>query len=134
MPFYEWGPAMSRNNRHQDQDQGRRRVSPDPCLGNRIAAKRARFTSTTISYPEAAVSNRPHPAWEEVAVAAIVLAEGGSLTYQEPLDHRRGNLAGFRCPKGMVPPPHLPRNPSGKVLKRALCELDASGSLDAETG
>lgn len=83
---------------------------------------------------EAAVFARPHPRWGEVAVAAIVLAEGQSLTYQQLLDHCRVSLAGFKCPKDMVLLPSLPRNPSGKVLKRTLRELDASGSLNAREG
>ncbi|MCO5159188.1 MAG: AMP-binding protein [Aquamicrobium sp.] len=83
---------------------------------------------------EAAVFARPHPRWGEVAVAAIVLAEGQSLTYQQLLDHCRISLAGFKCPKDMVLLPNLPRNPSGKVLKRTLRELDASGSLNAQEG
>ncbi|MCO5144752.1 MAG: AMP-binding protein [Aquamicrobium sp.] len=83
---------------------------------------------------EAAVFARPHPRWGEVAVAAIVLAEGQSLTYQQLLDHCRVSLAGFKCPKDMVLLPNLPRNPSGKVLKRTLRELDASGSLNAQEG
>ena len=65
-------------------------------------------------------------------VAAVVLAEGQAVTYQELLDHCRTHLAGFKCPKDMVVLAQLPRNPSGKVLKRALRELDAAGSLDVQ--
>jgi len=83
---------------------------------------------------EAAVFARPHERWGEVAVAAIVLADGESLTYQQLLDHCRERLAGFKCPKDMVLLPNLPRNPSGKVLKRTLRELDAAGSLNAQEG
>jgi len=81
---------------------------------------------------EVAVYARSHPRWGEVAVAAVVLAEGQAVTYQELLDHCRTHLAGFKCPKDMVVLAQLPRNPSGKVLKRALRELDAAGSLDVQ--
>lgn len=81
---------------------------------------------------EAAVYARSHLRWGEVAVAAVVLAEGQTMTYQQLLDHCRARLAGFKCPKDMVVLAQLPRNPSGKVLKRTLRELDAAGSLVAQ--
>ncbi|MGB3811638.1 MAG: AMP-binding protein [Shinella sp.] len=81
---------------------------------------------------EAAVYARPHARWGEVAVAAVVLAEGQVMTYQQLLDHCRAHLAGFKCPKDMIVLAQLPRNPSGKVLKRTLRELDAAGSLIAQ--
>ena len=51
------------------------------------------------------------------------------MTYQQLHEHCRARLAGFKCPKDMVLLAQLPRNPSGKVLKRRLRELDADGSL-----
>ena len=42
-------------------------------------------------------------------------------------DHRRGRLAGFKVPKQLIIRDSLPRNPSGKVLKRVLrAELEAN--------
>lgn len=78
---------------------------------------------------EVAVYARPHPRWGEVAVAAVVFAEGRIITYEQLLDHCRDRLAGFKCPKAMVVLAELPRNPSGKVLKRTLRELDATGAF-----
>jgi acyl-CoA synthetase (AMP-forming)/AMP-acid ligase II len=75
---------------------------------------------------EVAVYARPHPRWGEVAIAAILLADGQTMTYQELLDHCRARLAGFKCPKDMVVVESLPRNPSGKVLKRTLRDIDAA--------
>jgi len=80
---------------------------------------------------EAAVFARPHPRWGEVAIAAVVLAPRYVLTYEQLLDHCRAHLAGFKCPKGLVIMDALPRNPSGKVLKRRLRELDAQHDLSA---
>jgi fatty-acyl-CoA synthase len=42
-------------------------------------------------------------------------------------DHCRARLAGFKVPKELIIRDSLPRNPSGKVLKRILrAELEAS--------
>ena len=42
-------------------------------------------------------------------------------------DHRRSRLAGFKVPKQLIIRDSLPRNPSGKVLKRVLrAELEAN--------
>lgn len=81
---------------------------------------------------EAAVYARPHPRWGEVAVAAVVFCEGQAISYEQLLEHCRTRLAGFKCPKAMVVLAQLPRNPSGKVLKRTLRELDAAGSFSAQ--
>jgi fatty-acyl-CoA synthase len=41
-------------------------------------------------------------------------------------DHCRARLAGFKIPKQLIIRDSLPRNPSGKVLKRVLrAELEA---------
>jgi fatty-acyl-CoA synthase len=41
-------------------------------------------------------------------------------------DHCRTRLAGFKVPKQLIIRDSLPRNPSGKVLKRVLrAELEA---------
>lgn len=81
---------------------------------------------------EAAVYARPHTRWGEVVIAAVVLAEGKAITYQQLADHCRTRLAGFKCPQDMVVMTQLPRNPSGKVLKRALREQDAARSRGLE--
>lgn len=78
---------------------------------------------------EVAVFARAHPRWGEVAVAAVVLAAGQTLTYEDLLAHCRTALAGFKCPKDLVLLPALPRNPSGKVLKRSLRARDLAGEF-----
>ncbi|ATN37411.1 acyl-CoA synthetase (plasmid) [Rhizobium sp. ACO-34A] len=80
---------------------------------------------------EAAVFARAHPRWGEIAVAAVVLAENRSLSFEELLQHCQKSLAKFKCPKDLVILPELPRNPSGKVLKRVLRDRDRQGQLDA---
>jgi len=69
---------------------------------------------------EAAVVGRPDERWGEVPVAFVVLRRGEAVTADELLEHCRSQLAGFKVPKDLVFLDALPRNPSGKVLKREL--------------
>jgi fatty-acyl-CoA synthase len=69
---------------------------------------------------EAAVVGRPDDRWGEVPVAFVVLAEGASATPEALLEHCRGQLARYKVPKEITFLEALPRNPSGKVLKREL--------------
>jgi acyl-CoA synthetase (AMP-forming)/AMP-acid ligase II len=69
---------------------------------------------------EAAVIGIPHPKWLEVPKAYVVLKEGASLTKEELFDHCVAKLAKFKVPKEVEFIDQLPRNPSGKVLKREL--------------
>jgi acyl-CoA synthetase (AMP-forming)/AMP-acid ligase II len=73
---------------------------------------------------EAAVVGRPDERWGEVPVAYVVLRAGRSATPSELLEHCRGQLARFKVPKEVTFLDALPRNPSGKVLKRDLRSLD----------
>ncbi|MCP3812058.1 acyl-CoA synthetase, partial [Mycobacteriaceae bacterium Msp059] len=58
--------------------------------------------------------------WVEAVVAAVVTRTGTSLTEEEVLRHCREHLAGFKTPKQVYFVDSLPKNPSGKLLKRAL--------------
>jgi acyl-CoA synthetase (AMP-forming)/AMP-acid ligase II len=69
---------------------------------------------------EVAVVGRPDERWGEVPVAYVVLAESATTTPEELVEHCRGQLAKFKVPKQVVLIDELPRNPSGKVLKREL--------------
>ncbi|MBO0131927.1 AMP-binding protein [Agrobacterium burrii] len=82
---------------------------------------------------EAAIFARPHPRWGEIAVAAVVLAPDGRLDFAQLSEHCQKSLAKFKCPKDLVFLPALPRNPSGKVLKRVLRDLDGQGQLATAT-
>ena len=60
-------------------------------------------------------------------VAVVVLADNAVLELSELTAHCRTRLAGFKVPKQLVIRDSLPRNPSGKVLKRVLrAELEAT--------
>jgi acyl-CoA synthetase (AMP-forming)/AMP-acid ligase II len=69
---------------------------------------------------EAAVVGRPDDRWGEVPVAYVVSTATATTTPDELIEHCRGQLARFKVPKDVVFVDELPRNPSGKVLKREL--------------
>lgn len=69
---------------------------------------------------EVAVIARPDERWGEVPVAIVVPRPGCEVTYQQLASHCKEHLAKFKCPKDIVVSEALPRNPSGKVLKRVL--------------
>jgi acyl-CoA synthetase (AMP-forming)/AMP-acid ligase II len=69
---------------------------------------------------EAAVVGRPDERWGEVPVAYVVLRDGAEATADELVEHCRSQLAKFKVPKDVTFLGALPRNPSGKVLKREL--------------
>jgi acyl-CoA synthetase (AMP-forming)/AMP-acid ligase II len=69
---------------------------------------------------EAAVVGRPDERWGETPVAFVVLREDTSATADELIGHCRGQLARYKVPKAVTFLDALPRNPSGKVLKREL--------------
>ncbi len=71
---------------------------------------------------EAAVIGIPHPKWGEVPKAYIVAKKGENITDLELLSFCKEKLAKYKVPQEIEFLNELPRNPSGKVLKRALRE------------
>jgi fatty-acyl-CoA synthase len=69
---------------------------------------------------EVAVIGLPDPKWVEAVTAVIVVKAGQSLTEAEVLAHCNAHMATFKCPKRVVFTESLPKNPSGKLLKREL--------------
>jgi long-chain acyl-CoA synthetase len=70
---------------------------------------------------DAAVIGVPHQVLGEEVGAVVRLRAGASATVEELQDHVRERLAGFKVPAHIwVRDEELPRNPAGKVLKRAL--------------
>ncbi|MFH8221880.1 fatty acyl-CoA synthetase [Streptomyces sp. NPDC018057] len=67
---------------------------------------------------EAAVVGLPDAQWIE-AVTAVVVARG-EVTEAELIAHARARLSPFKAPKRVVLVDALPRNASGKILKRRL--------------
>ncbi|MFF9215271.1 acyl-CoA synthetase [Streptomyces viridosporus] len=67
---------------------------------------------------EAAVIGLPDERWVE-AVTAVVVPRG-EVTEAELIAHARERLSGFKAPKRVLFTDELPRNASGKILKREL--------------
>ncbi|MFT3855793.1 MAG: long-chain-fatty-acid--CoA ligase [Ilumatobacteraceae bacterium] len=72
---------------------------------------------------DVAVIGVPDERWGETAKAMIVRSPdeaGVALTEQAVIDHARQHLAKFKCPTSVDWVDALPRNPSGKILKKEL--------------
>lgn len=73
---------------------------------------------------EAAVIGRADARWGEVPVAYVVADRDSELSPSEIVEFCAQRLARFKAPKTVRIIDALPRNPSGKVLKRDLRDLE----------
>lgn len=80
----------------------------------------ALFTHPAVR--EVAVIPLPDPKWIEAVTACVVRKEGAAVTEAELVEHARRVLAPFKVPKRVLFVDELPRNASGKLLKRVLRE------------
>lgn len=71
---------------------------------------------------DAAVIGIPSEKWGETIKAIIVLKEGQDVSEEDLIAHCRGKIAHYKCPTSVDTIDELPRNASGKVLKRELRE------------
>jgi len=78
---------------------------------------------------EAAVVGVPDPKWGEKVVAVICVREGHEVIAAEFIAHCRDRIASYKKPRHVVFIDVLPRNASGKVLKRELRDLIRDGEL-----
>ncbi|AIJ23037.1 acyl-CoA synthetase [Amycolatopsis methanolica] len=70
---------------------------------------------------EVAVVGAPDDKWIEAVTAYVVTKPGhGDVTDRDIIDHVKARLAPFKVPKRVVFIDELPRNQSGKILKRSL--------------
>jgi fatty-acyl-CoA synthase len=72
---------------------------------------------------ETAVIGTPDPVWVEAVTAIVVARDGHELDEAGLIAHCRRQLSGFKVPKRVILVQGLPRNASGKILKRELREL-----------
>jgi fatty-acyl-CoA synthase len=73
---------------------------------------------------EAAAIGVPDERFGQRLRAFVVVREGASVTEDDVKDYVRANLARYKTPREVVFVDELPRNPTGKVLKRELAEIE----------
>jgi long-chain acyl-CoA synthetase len=71
---------------------------------------------------DAAVVQAPDEYQGESVLAFVVLKQGETATEQEIIDYCREGIAVFKCPRRVVFTEALPKNMTGKVLRRELRE------------
>ncbi len=71
---------------------------------------------------DVAVIGVPHEKWGETAKAMVVKAPESDVTEDEIISYAKERLATFKCPTSVEWMDVLPRNPSGKILKKDLRE------------
>ncbi|WP_088284804.1 acyl-CoA synthetase [Ideonella sp. A 288] len=89
--------------------------------GENVASREVEETIYRLpGVSEVAVVGLPHARWIEAVTAVVVAKPGHALTEAEVIAHCASQMAHFKVPKGVVFVDALPKNPSGKLLKREL--------------
>jgi fatty-acyl-CoA synthase len=102
--------------------------------GENVASREVEETIYLLEgVAEVAVFGIPDERWIEAVTAVVVPRPGAELTPGAVIAHCRAQLAGFKTPKRVIVADALPKNPSGKILKRELRERYASSGTPLAT-
>lgn len=91
----------------------------------------AEVESVLLAHPavaEAGVCGQEDPRWGQVPLAFVRVRPGCALTSEELLAYARTYLASYKLPRQVVFVAALPRNASGKLLRRELPRLQGGAS------
>jgi fatty-acyl-CoA synthase/long-chain acyl-CoA synthetase len=83
----------------------------------------AEIESALEAHPDindVAVFGIPDEEWGEAVHAILVVRRGAQLSKDQIIAHARGKLAGYKVPRSLSFMDEIPRNGSGKILKRDL--------------
>jgi len=83
----------------------------------------AEVENALMGHPEiadAAAVGVPDEDWGESVKGFVILAANSSLTEEAIIEYTRGQIAHYKCPKSIHFIEEMPRNPSGKILRKDL--------------
>ena len=72
------------------------------------------------SVADVAVIGIPDEKFGESLLAFVVLGDGGVMGVDELVEFCRDKIAGYKIPRQLEIIAEMPRNPSGKILKKEL--------------
>lgn len=97
----------------------------------------AELENVLMSHPQisdAAVVGVPDKKWGEVPIAVLVSGGNPELSADDLVEYCRDKLAGYKIPRAVEYVDALPRNPTGKILKKNLREQFHDKYAAAKTG
>lgn len=101
--------------------------------GENVASREVEETIYRLSgVSEVAVVGLPDPRWIEAVTAIVVPKAGATLDEATVIAHCAALIAHFKVPKRVVFVDELPKNPSGKLLKRELRQRYVAGDTSSE--